>query len=179
MNESNRHTRELFSRLLVSNQRRIYGFIFTLVQNHAAADDIQQDVAELLWQKFESFKVGTDFGAWAMQVARFKVLQWRRSQRRLPLPIEDDLLNELATKAEAAQLSSDLGRQEALDHCLGALSDRDRSLLDLRYREQQPITSIADQLGRTRDAVYKVLSRIHRDLRTCVQGQLDELQELP
>lgn len=178
MNDSRTHTHELFSRLLVSNQRRVYGFIFTLVQDHAAADDILQDAAELLWQKFESFEIGTDFGAWAMRVARFKVLEWRRSQRRLPLPLEEELLHELAAKAEEAQADADLGRQDALEHCLGMLSERDRLLVDHRYRDQQSVANMAESLGRTRDAVYKVLARIHRDLQTCMRGQLDELNEL-
>jgi hypothetical protein len=41
---------QLFSRLLVANQRRLYGFILTLVHDRAAADDILQDVSSLLWQ---------------------------------------------------------------------------------------------------------------------------------
>lgn len=179
MNASSSHSHELFTRLLVSNQRRIYGLIFTLVQDHNVADDILQDATTLLWQKFESFEIGTDFGAWAMRVARFKVLEWRRGQHRLPLPIEDELLQELAGKAEAAQLDSDVGREDALEHCLNKLSERDQSLLDERYRQQKSVSRMAELRDRTRDAIYKVLARIHRDLQDCVQGQLREIQELP
>ena len=164
MNDSRRHSQELFTRLLVSNQRRIYGFIFTLVHDHSTTDDVLQEVTTLLWEKFETFEIGTDFGAWSMRVARFKVLEWRRGQQRLPLPIEDELLHELAGKAETAQLDGDLGRQEALEHCLGKLGERDRSLLDERYQQRTPVSRMAELRNRTRDAVYKILARIHRDL---------------
>lgn len=163
---------ERFTRLLVANQRRLYGFIFTLIQDHSATDDLLQEVTTLLWKKFESFEPGTDFGAWAIRVARFKVLEWRRSQQRLALPIDEELLLELAKKAEEAQLTHDLGRREALDHCVSQLSDRDRALLTQRYTENLPVSNMAEQLGRTRDAVYKVLARIHRDLQICIEGKL-------
>lgn len=174
MEPPNPNSHEQFTRLLVANQRRLYGFIFTLVQDHAAADDVLQEATSLLWQKFDSFELGTDFGAWAMKVARFKVLEWRRKQQRLPLPIEDELLLELASKAEEAQVTNDLGRREALEHCLTQLSERDTKLLNHRYTEEQSVSSMAEELGRTRDAVYKVLARIHRDLQLCIRGKLNE-----
>ncbi|MEM1296396.1 MAG: sigma-70 family RNA polymerase sigma factor [Verrucomicrobiota bacterium] len=173
------NTQEQFTRLLVANQRRLYGFIFTLIQDHSATDDVLQESTTLLWEKFDSFQAGTDFGAWAMKVARFKVLEWRRKQQKLPLPIEEELLLELASKAEEAQVTQDLGRREALEHCLTKLSERDSNLLNLRYGEGQSVSFMADNLGRTRDAVYKVLARIHRDLQTCIRGKLnDELEVL-
>ena len=174
----NPKSHEQFTRLLVANQRRLYGFIFTLVQDHSAADDVLQEATSLLWQKFESFEPGTDFGAWAMKVARFKVLEWRRKQQKLPLPIEEELLHELAGKAEVAQLTDDLGRREALEHCLTKLNERDSGLLNQRYAEDRPVSGIAAKLGRTRDAIYKVLARIHRDLQRCIQGKMKEELEL-
>ena len=178
MDSSPRHSQEQFSRLLVGNQRRLYGFIFTLVQDYAKTDDILQDVAELLWKKFDSFELGTDFGAWAMRVARFKVLEWRRSQQQLVLPIEEKLLSTLAAKAEQTQASADLGRQEALEDCLQRLEPRDRELIHQRYYAKDTVPRIAQQLGRTRDAVYKRLAGIHRSLEDCICGKLRAMEEL-
>lgn len=169
---------EKFTRLLVANQRRIYGFIFTLIQDHGATDDVLQETTSLLWEKFDSFELGTDFGAWAMRVARFKVLEWRRKQQRLPLPIEEELLIEMAAKAEEAQNHDGIGRREALEQCLSKLNERDMSLLNERYTLEKPVTRIASQMGRSRDAVYKVLARIHRDLQGCIKGKLKELNDL-
>jgi RNA polymerase sigma-70 factor (ECF subfamily) len=166
---------ERFTRLLVANQRRIDGFIFTLVQDPVATDDILQETVSMLWQKFDSFEPGTDFGAWAMRVARFKVLEWRRRQQRLPLPIDDELLLELASKAEAAQSYDQVSRKEALASCTSRLKLSDVALLRARYSEEESVAQIAARMGRTRDAVYKVLARIHRDLRLCVKGKLDQV----
>ena len=77
-----------------------------------------------------------------------------------------------------AQLTDDLGRREALEHCLTKLSERDSGLLNQRYTEDRPVSGIAAKLGRTRDAIYKVLARIHRDLQRCIQGKMKEELEL-
>ena len=79
--ENDDETVQAFSRLLVANQRRIYGFILTLVHDRAAAEDILQDVSALLWQKFDKFERGTDFAAWGMAVSRLTILNWRRKQK--------------------------------------------------------------------------------------------------
>lgn len=165
-------SQEQFSLLLLKNQRRLYGFIFTLVQDHSATDDILQEAASLLWNKFDTFEQGTDFGAWAMKVARFKVLEWRRKQQRLPLPIEEELLLELVGKAETAQQTDGLGRMEALEHCLAKLNDTDGALINQRYSTNKPVSAIAQQFGRPRDTIYKKLARIHRDLQACIEKQI-------
>jgi RNA polymerase sigma-70 factor (ECF subfamily) len=52
-----------FLGLLVPNQRRIQAFILTLVPNVADAEDIYQETLSEMWNKFDSFEVGTDFVA--------------------------------------------------------------------------------------------------------------------
>ena len=88
-----------FSRLLIANQRRLYGFVYTLVQDHTATDEILQEVATVLLKKFDQFEPGTDFGAWAMKVSRFTVFEWRRKQAKLPLPMGEELFASIADKA--------------------------------------------------------------------------------
>ena len=71
-----------FMRLYVANERRIYAFIFTLVHNWTAADDVLQDTAQVLWSKFHEFDPDTDFMAWALCIARNKVMSYMRTQNR-------------------------------------------------------------------------------------------------
>ena len=44
--------------------------------------DIQQEVNILLWEKMDQFKLGTNFGAWACTVAYYKVLDYRKKQKK-------------------------------------------------------------------------------------------------
>ena len=46
-------------------RRRLNGYVLSLVHNWIDADDIVQDVAVRLWQRFDDFMPDADFGAWA------------------------------------------------------------------------------------------------------------------
>ena len=155
MKPSSPRSHEDYTRLLVAHQRRIYGFIYTLVHDHSATDDILQEVAALLWKKFETFEVGTDFAAWAMRVARYKVLEWRRKQQRLPLPIDEELLLDLAAKAEEAHMSDDLGRRDALGIRIASVVAGKANDVDLVVRQvgQRPEASVEAAGERVRMAL--------------------------
>ena len=69
---------EAFTRLLLQNQKRIAGLIYSLVPQGADADDVMQETCAVLWRKFGEFGLGTDFGAWALRIARFQVMSYYR-----------------------------------------------------------------------------------------------------
>lgn len=160
---------EHFTRLLTAHQRRLYGFIYSLVHDHSATEDIAQEVTSILWRKIDQFEAGTDFCAWAFRVARYSVLEWRRAQQKQALLLDEDLLTKLANRA-ADELSGDHHfRYEALEDCISQLNREDQDLLRKRYEEEESVVAIAKQAGRTRDAVYKVLARVHRNLADCIE----------
>jgi len=160
-----------FSRLLVANQRRIHGFILVLVHDRAAAADILQDVSVLLWEKFDRFELGTDFAAWGMSFARNTILNWRRRQKKVPLPLEDELLAILADEAIKVSCQYE-DRRVALGQCMQTLSEENRNLLVARYEMDRPVSGIAERLGRSRVAVYKRLTHIRGLLLDCINDRL-------
>jgi RNA polymerase sigma-70 factor (ECF subfamily) len=160
---------EAFTRLLVATQPRLYGFIYSLVGDRSAADDVLQEVSSVLWRKFDDFEEGTNFGAWALKIARFSVLEWRRKQSRAPLPIDEDTLIALAD--QAAEMAEGVGEmREALHLCLAKLPDRQRELLRARYFDDEPVQSIASRWQRTRMAIYKMLRKTHAALLGCIES---------
>ncbi|MEM1294421.1 MAG: sigma-70 family RNA polymerase sigma factor [Verrucomicrobiota bacterium] len=171
MTENDPQKVEAFTQLMMANRGRLFGFIFTLVHDRNATEEILQEASIVLWRKFDQFESGSDFGAWAMKVSRFAVFEWRRRQARLPLQMDDELLESLAAEAMEASCDSEV-QIEALEGCVDKLSQKDRELLAERYQEETSVSNIADVSGRSRMAVYKVLSRIHRDLLNCVEKQL-------
>jgi RNA polymerase sigma-70 factor (ECF subfamily) len=161
---------EAFTRLLVANQPRIYGFIYSLVADRAAADDVLQEVSTVLWRKFEDFEAGSNFNAWALKIARFSVLEWRRKQSRAPLPIDEETLTALADQAADMAESEIEPMREALHLCLAKLPDRQRDLLRARYFDDESVQSIATRWQRTRMAIYKMLRKTHTALLGCIES---------
>lgn len=169
--ESNDERGERYSRLLIANRRRIYGFIFTLVHDHAATEDVLQDVSATLWTKFDKFEPGTDFAAWAMSIARFKVLNWRRKQAKLPLNLDDVQFEQLADAAVSVSFESET-RRSALATCLAKLSDENRMLIRERYTRNRSVASIAAEADRSRVAIYKRMSHLQTSLLHCINERL-------
>jgi len=166
---------ERFLALLMSNQRRVHAFILSLVPNRNDADDLLQESIIVMWRKFESFQPGTDFLAWAMAIARFEVMRHRQKHARSKLVFGEDLLDSLAamTLAKSEQFEA---RHDALERCLGKLSDRDRELITLRYQEGLAIKEVASRVGRPAGGMYKAMARVHTALSLCVRKVIREAE---
>ncbi len=151
-------------------QGRIYGFIFAMVPNANDAHDLYQQVVMVAWQKFEQFEPGTSFIAWAIKMAHFEVLAYRRASMRSKLRFDDSLVLKLAeTSAQVMNDDSDGGNRFAqLNDCLSRLSSSDRELVEVCYRKNQPIQHVAASLGRSSQSVCNSLRRIRTALTKCV-----------
>lgn len=157
-----------FKQLVPQYERRILGFILTLVPHFPDAEDLLQETLSVMWRKFDDFELGTDFGAWGITIARFHVLDHRRRLKSKRVYFSESLSRELAEAAENSSVTSDL-RAEALRSCLARLSDSDHELVRMRYYAEKSAKEISQRLGRSADSVYKSLNRIHHRLSTCIR----------
>jgi len=161
-----------FLPLWTQHQRRIFAYIYTLIPHRDDAEDLLQETSITLWEKFEQFEPGTDFVAWACQVAYWKVRNARRKYARSPIIHDDELLSSLSDRAIATQDQRDQ-RHDALRECLKKLSDRDHELVMSRYEADRTVKDVAARTGRSIEASYKALSRIRRALMDCVTLRLE------
>lgn len=159
---------EAFTRLFIASEKRIFGLIFALVQDRADAQDILQETGARLWKKFDEFEEGTDFTAWALQVTRFVVLEWRRSQKRVPLPLDEEELHALAdAHRDAAEPIAAV--RAHLDECLAKLSDRQRDLVRTLYGEGRTVVETASLWRISRRAIHKLLKKTKEQLLACIE----------
>lgn len=165
--------RDRFSVLYAQHARQIYGFIRTMVPNQADAEDTFQDVSAVLWQKFHQYRAGTNFVAWAMQVAKYCVLHLREYQQRSKFILGNDFI-EAVTWDASAKMESLEAQHNALADCYTRLRVADRRLVDQRYREGLSVKDLAEQMGRPLRTVYRLFERIHIALLDCVQRKLTE-----
>jgi RNA polymerase sigma-70 factor (ECF subfamily) len=164
---------KLFLRLFLQNQRRLYAYILMLVPHRADADDVLQEVSQVLWDKFDQQDPPGDFTAWGCRIAYFKVLDLFKKKRRCRVQFSQAMLERVAETAieQAGALQLD-ERREALAACIGKLSDKDRDLINRRFADGATTESTATAVGRSVDAVYKALSRIRQSLFDCVTRAL-------
>lgn len=149
-------------------QRRLYLFILSQVPSPIDAEEIQQETNVILWRKQAEYELGTNFFAWAAQIARFEILKHRRRHARSKLSFSDEFLDAVADDIEER---SDVleARRHALQSCMGKLKKKDRELIELRYRSQDEAQEIAKQLGRPANSVYQSIGRIRKTLQDCIE----------
>ncbi len=162
---------EEFVQLFTSYQRRLYLYILGQVGNPNDAEEILQETNVILWKKFDRFEPGTNFYAWAAQIASYEVLKHRDRRRRDKLYFSDEFVQYVAE--ESRNMSDELeARHQALMECLQKLKPSDLKLIQQRYKSGENGKSVAEWLGRPVNSVYQSLGRIRRTLMECVNRQL-------
>jgi len=164
-----------FLRLFAVSEPALRAFVRSLVPRREDVPEVMQEVAVVLWRKFDTLAAPGDFRKWAFGVARLEALAWARDKARDRHVFDPDLL---ATLADAAESSSQrLGTQrEALEDCLGKLPEARRQLVLSAYAPGTRIEQIAVQRGQTPMALYKVLHRIRLALVECTRRALAQEQ---
>ena len=163
--------REEFIKLFTKYQRRVFLFILSQVPNPVDAEEIHQEANVIIWRKFDRFELGTNFLAWACQIATYEVLKYRERQRRDRHLFSDEFVRQVASDAieQADELEQ---RRQHLAVCLSKLRNKDRELIQQRYSVGESGKSVAELIGRPINSVYQSLSRIRRTLLECVNRQV-------
>ena len=157
--------------LYTRHEQQLFRFVATLVPLRSDAEDVAQETARVLWQKFGEYDPQRPFLPWACGVARFQVLNYLQRARTHRKHFSAALVEELAQQrvANDERLAA---QQAALEACLKQLPADDRQLLQERYRDQATLVARAEQLGRSVNALYKRLGRIRGKITDCVYRRL-------
>jgi RNA polymerase sigma-70 factor, ECF subfamily len=166
-----------FTEQLQCHHRRLYGYIFTLLRNHADAQDVFQQTSLVLWEKFDEFRPETNFLTWACTVARFKALDFQKRQRRYRAHFSEAFQLRLAALHAAIPAEELEARSVALEGCVEKLPFSQRELLRRCFGEDRGVADVAEELGRTTHSVYSSLRNIREKLLDCVNAVVVEEHE--
>jgi RNA polymerase sigma-70 factor (ECF subfamily) len=162
---------EQFAALWTAAQPTIAGFIRTLVPDYLQADEVLQRVAVTLVRKFDQYDQARPFAAWAVGVAKFEVLYYRRERATDKHLFGDDIVEQIASRYELLAEDVDPVR-EALRHCLEQLKGRSKRVIDLRYRRGLKSQAIAEEMTLSSGAVRMILCRVRETLRHCIESYI-------
>ncbi|MCG8586366.1 MAG: sigma-70 family RNA polymerase sigma factor [Pirellulales bacterium] len=170
LGESSDRTRE-FLLLLSQHDRALYAYILALIPNVAEVQDIAQEVRLRLWEQFDKFEPGTNFGAWSRTIAHYLVLAHRKKSSRRHAQLGEAFLECVAE--EVSQTVSELpDRQVALQVCLGRLRAKARDLLMRYYSGKHTAKQLAEEVGQSAAAVRQAISRSRRELAQCIDREM-------
>lgn len=161
-----------FPELLASQQQRLMSYVVSLLGNPDAAWDVLQETNRVLLEKRDEFRLGSNFLNWAITVAQFQTMAWLRDQKRNRMIVTAEIVELMAEDAAALEEGID-GRQEALKACLQTLSEGHRELVHLRYAKSHKLHDLAEQTGRSVNALKQLFFRLRASLATCVEQSLE------
>jgi RNA polymerase sigma-70 factor, ECF subfamily len=168
MNSPNTDQHDRFLRLFMSQEESLWGYLRSLLFSADDVRDVMQDVAVVLWRKFDPGMSSEDFRRWAFGVARMEALAFRRDKARDRLSFGDRVYQLLAdTAADDADESP--AQLRALEVCLAKLPERQRQLIQAAYAPNVRIDEMAKATGRTPMSLYKALHRIRLALAACIE----------
>ncbi|MBN1179443.1 MAG: sigma-70 family RNA polymerase sigma factor [Anaerolineae bacterium] len=145
----------------------IYRFMLYRTRDHALAEDLTAEVFAQVIQSIHRYEErGLPFGAWLFAIARARLVDHIRRQKRRPVAPASDLLCLPDKQAEAAP-------EQVLDEVqflslLHPLTERQREAVLLRFVGELSHAEIAEVTGSTANAVkqlmYRALNRLRKAL---------------
>ncbi len=171
MNNNGQHISERdFVSLISTNQRRILAYIIVLVPNRTDAEDVMQETIALMWEKKGDFVPGTDFVAWGIRIAYYKILNYRKKVfNNRQIVINDEQFERLEKQAvERSSRVEDMLYK--LDECVQKISKPDRHLVYMRYSKEISVKEISSRINKSIRSIYLNLSRIQGLLLKCIEG---------
>jgi RNA polymerase sigma-70 factor, ECF subfamily len=160
-----------FVTLYTRYEQKLYRYVASLLTNPSEADDVLQEAARVLWQKFGEYRREDPFLPWACRVAYYEVLnhcQRERTRRKYFRPAVMELLAD--ARLEHDELLDAQSRW--LGECVEKLPEADRQLVGQRYSSDHTLAELAATSGRTPNALYKAMQRIRRALFDCIDNGL-------
>ncbi len=158
-----------FLSLFLRSEREIFRYVAALIPSVTDAEDIVQQTAVALWEKFDAYDPAQPFTPWACRFALNKARQWIERRQRWQALLDHGLAEELAQRRQELQPEFEL-RLKHLETCLRKLNSRQRSLVEGYYYERTDIEKLSERSGRTAAATYKTLQRIRHTLQHCVES---------
>ena len=128
--EEKNAAQQRFLSLFLRSEREVFRYVAALVPNLTDAEDIVQQTAIALWEKFDTYDPTRPFTPWACRFALNKARQWIERRQRWQALLEGGLAEELAQRREKLRPELEC-RLKHLEGCLGKLPEDQRSLVEV------------------------------------------------
>jgi len=150
----------------------LVGYAWVVVGDAQLADDVYQDVSLAAIKKADQINGADHLLPWLRRAIRLRGLEVRR-QRTSHGPLLSSQVLDLFEHAESdLTRAGESERMASLRRCIESLPQHGRELLHLRYTRDLKPRQIAEQTGRSDQAVYKAIKRIHLLLADCIKQRL-------
>ena len=157
---------EAFIELYERYERRIYFFALKRMSDSSDAEDVTQEVFLQVFRGLSKFEGRSSLLTWMFGIAHNQVCRRYRRRRPMVQSLESDEVNELTSGETPADRKTDFVR--ILRNCGRVLEEKvpeqQRKAFELRYVENQSTREIAENMGKSPQAIKISLFRTRQTL---------------
>lgn len=152
---------------------RVLALALRMLGDRAEADDVAQEAMLRLWRIAPEWRQGTaKVSTWLYRVAANLCTDRLRKRRGQSLDDVPEPLDE-SPSAEARMIRQD--RAAAVQAAIGALPERQRLAVSLRFLQEVPNPEVAEIMGISVEAVESLLARGKRALADALGARREDL----
>lgn len=160
-------------RHLLADRAKLLAYIWVIVRDEHAAEDVFQDVSMLALYKRDEIRDADHLMQWLRAVARNKSLHLLRDRRTAPGPLDDDVVEMMTPHFARHDQLDNLDVIDAIKHCKSKLTPNAQQIIEARYRDGLTGAALADRFQRSVNTVYQALTRAHRALAECIRMRME------
>lgn len=160
-----------FERLYHATSAKLFGICLRLLSERSDAEDVLQDVYALVWRKAAQYDATVASPiSWLAMIAHNRAIDRLRAdgnlRNALPIEFADDVADGAANAHAAAERA---GQKRQLDHCLGQLEERRRTLIRTAFFDGATYEELAQRSGTPLGTVKSWIRRGLQQLRSCLE----------
>ncbi len=171
-----------FMRNYMAAQQSLYASIRAAGFSVTDADDVLQDVAVKLFESYASYNQERPFLPWALVVTKHAIYNtFRYNKVRSKMIVNSEVCQQIGDiiNDELTNSCSKLEQEkEYLQCCMDELPEKSRTMISMRYFDEQGVKDIAEILGKTYASVNMTLSRIRSKLMDCVAARMSGIAQI-
>jgi RNA polymerase sigma-70 factor (ECF subfamily) len=160
-----------FQSIVNRHQKRLYAFLYMMIQDRSAAEEIAQDAFMRAYAKLAKYQIDRPFYPWLATIAARLAINWitRVGAKRIRESSGLDLsMLPSENPGPAENLAAQQKGSKLWDH-VAQLPQGERTAVILFYKQEMTVTEIADILGVTKGTIKTLLHRGRAHLRTYIE----------
>lgn len=128
-------------------EKGIYNYALRMVNNHADAMDLMQDIFVAVFRNLHTFRAESPFKGWLFKVAHYRCIEYYR--RKKPMQSLDDMPEQAEKQSGDCPEQALFAQQQssALIKNMQKLPIKQKLVVELKFFQQCTFDDIAQQLG--------------------------------
>lgn len=168
--------RAVFSCLIERYEAKLRRYLFRLMPGMGEdAEDVLQDVFLKVYVNARGFDPSLSFSSWIYRIAHNEAVGWLRKKKARPETVElgdDDFQTFVASVEEDVYSRDQALTQDVVARTLGAMREKYRTVLVLKFLEQKSYEEISDILRVPMGTVATLVHRAKKEFTSVYESQV-------